>query len=112
MDKFITYVGLDVHKDTIVIALAESGERGEVREYGKIPNTPAAVRTAATKLARNGSELRFCYEAGPCSYGIQRQLAACGHECVVVAPSLIPRRAVVPVVWTGSGKNKLRLVAG
>ena len=92
MDKFITYVGLDVHKDTIVIALAESGERGEVREYGKIPNTPAAVRTAATKLARNGSELRFCYEAGPCGYGIQRQLAACGHECVVVAPSLIPRR--------------------
>jgi transposase len=92
MDKFITYVGLDVHKDTIVIALAESGERGEVREYGKIPNTPAAVKTAATKLARNGSELRFCYEAGPCGYGIQRQLAACGHECVVVAPSLIPRR--------------------
>jgi transposase len=92
MDKFITYVGLDVHKDTIVIALAESGKRGEVREYGKIPNTPAAVKAAAAKLARGGSELRFCYEAGPCGYGIQRQLVACGHECVVVAPSLIPRR--------------------
>jgi transposase len=92
MDKFITYVGLDVHKDTIVIAIAESGKRGEVREYGKIPNTPAALKTAAAKLARGGSELRFCYEAGPCGYGIQRQLAACGHECVVVAPSLIPRR--------------------
>jgi transposase len=37
--------------------------------------------------------LRFCYEAGPCGYGIQRQIAASGHECVVVAPSLIPRRA-------------------
>ena len=69
MDKFITYVGLDVHKDTIVIALAESGKRGEVQEYGKIPNTPAAVKTAATKLARNGSELRFCYEAGPAATG-------------------------------------------
>jgi len=92
MDKFITYVGLDVHKDTIVIAIAESGKRGEVREYGKIPNTPAALKTAAAKLARGGSELRFCYEAGPCGSGIQRQLAACGHECVVVAPSLIPRR--------------------
>jgi transposase len=92
MDKFITYVGLDVHKEPIVIAPAESGNRGEVREYGKIPNTPAAVKTAAAKLARGGSELRFCYEAGPCGYGIQRQLAASGHGCVVVAPSLIPRR--------------------
>jgi transposase len=92
MAKSITYIGLDVHKDTIAVALAETGLRGEVREYGKIPNTPAAVKTAAAKLARGDSELRFCYEAGPCGYGIQRQLAACGHECVVVAPSLIPRR--------------------
>jgi hypothetical protein len=51
MDKFITYVGLNVHKDTIAIALAESGKRGEVREYGKIPNTPAAVKVVAAKLA-------------------------------------------------------------
>ena len=39
-----------------------------------------------------GSELRFCYEAGPCGYGIQRQLTLAGHDCVVVAPSLIPRK--------------------
>jgi transposase len=46
----------------------------------------------AGRLARSGAVLRFCYEAGPCGYGIQRQLSAAGHECAVVAPSLIPRR--------------------
>src|SRR6201996_3861578 len=88
----ITYVGLDVHKDTIAIALAEAGRRGGVREHGKIANTAAALKGLASKLARSGGQLRFCYEAGPCGYGIQRQLSAAGHECVVVAPSLIPRK--------------------
>jgi transposase len=92
VEHSITYVGLDVHKDTIAVAAAEPGKRGEVREYGKIANTPAALRTLVAKLAPNGGTLRFCYEAGPCGYGIQRQLTAAGHECVVVAPSLIPRR--------------------
>jgi transposase len=92
MGKTTTYIGLDVHKDTIVVALAEMGVRGEAREYGKIANTPAAVKTLATKLASRHDALRFCYEAGPCGYGIQRQLASLGHECVVVAPSLIPRK--------------------
>ena len=91
METTTTYVGLDVHKDTIVVALAEMGVRGEVREYGKIAPTSAAVKALTTKLSSRHSELRFCYEAGPCGYGIQRQLASLGHECVVVAPSLIPR---------------------
>jgi transposase len=92
MAKPITYVGLDVHKDTIAVALAEAGLRGEVREHGKIPNTPAALKVLTVKLAPARKELRFCYEAGPCGYGIQRQLTEAGHECAVVAPSLIPRK--------------------
>ena len=92
MGKFITYVGLDVHKDTIAVALAEAGRGDDVREYGKIANTPTALNALAAKLSRAGSELRFCYEAGPCGYGIQRQLTLAGHGCVVVAPSLIPRK--------------------
>ncbi len=92
MDKPIIYVGLDVHKDTIAVALAEAGKRGEVRQHGQIANTPAALKGVVARLSRGGSELRFCYEAGPCGYGIQRQLTTAGHECVVVAPSLIPRR--------------------
>jgi transposase len=74
------------------VALAAAGKRREVREYGKIANTPAAVKALIAKLARNGHELRFCYEAGPCGYGIQRQLTASEHDCIVVAPSLILRR--------------------
>lgn len=95
MQKAITYVGLDVHKESIVVSLAEAGLRGglrEVREGGKIANTPAALRALATRLAAKGNELRFCYEAGPCGYGIHRQLSAMGHHCAVVAPSLVPRK--------------------
>lgn len=89
----ITYVGLDVHKEGIVVAVAPGGLRGEVREYGRIANTAAALDRLLRKLGGDGVRLRFCYEAGPCGYGIQRQITASGHECVVVAPSLIPRRA-------------------
>jgi len=84
-----------VHKDTIVVSLAKAGLRGtlqEVREYGRVLNTPAALKAMATKLAAGGNELRFCYEAGPCGYGVQRQLSGMGHQCAVVAPSLVPRK--------------------
>jgi transposase len=89
----ITYVCLDVHKEGIVVAVAEEGIRGEVREYGRIAKTAAALDRMVRKLGREGVRLRFCYEAGPCGYGIQRHLSWRGHECVVVAPSLIPKRA-------------------
>ena len=92
MEQLISYVGLDVHKETIAVALAETGKRSEVREHGKIANTSAALKTLAARLGHGGRKLRFCHEAGPCGYGIQRQLTAAGHGCVVVAPSLIPRK--------------------
>lgn len=94
MRKSIRFVGLDVHKDTLAVALADlqDGENGEVREYGQIANKPEAVKRLLGRLERPGSPLRFCYEAGPCGYGLHRQLSAAGHESIVVAPSLIPRK--------------------
>jgi transposase len=83
---------LDVHKDTISVALADGGKRGDVRAFGQIVNTPTALARMLAKLSQPGRTLKFCYEAGPCGYGIQRQLSAAGHDCVVVAPSLIPRK--------------------
>lgn len=71
------------------------GRAGQARRGArirKIANTPAALRRVVAKLTKGGNALRLCYEAGPCGYGIQRQLTAAGHECVVVAPSLIPRK--------------------
>ena len=93
LQQLITYIGLDVHKETMAVALADAGKRSEVREYAKIANTPAAVKVPAAKLARNGHELRFGYEAGPCGYGIQRLLNALEHDCIVVALSLDPPQA-------------------
>ena len=92
MRQTVMYVGLDVHKDTIAVAVAEDGKRAEVRELGEIANTRAAMTKLLGKLGGPGVELHICYEAGPCGYGIQRQVTAAGHSCAVVAPSLSPRR--------------------
>ena len=84
------YVGLDVHKATIAVAVADEG-RGEVRSYGTIKNTPEAVAQLVKQLGP-AERLGCCYEAGPCGYGLQRQLTGLGAACRVVAPSLIPQR--------------------
>jgi transposase len=82
---------MDVHKETIAVALAEAGERQEVRSYGVIPNTPTAVARLVKKVGP-AARLRVCYEAGPCGYVLLRQLTALGVACTVVAPSLIPTK--------------------
>jgi transposase len=74
------------------VALAEEGRQGEVRFLGDIDHTPEAVRRLVTKLAGKHGRLLFCYEAGPTGYGLQRQISALGHDCAVIAPSLIPKR--------------------
>src|SRR5258708_37796313 len=88
----ITYVGLDVHKDSIVVAVAAGGLRGEGRGYGRIANTSTAVDRLLRKLGSDGMRLRFCYEAGPCGDGLPGRFSTRGHWCVVVAPPLIPNR--------------------
>ena len=92
MKEFSKYVGLDVHGKAIAVAVAD-GESSEVRFVGEIANTPEAVVKLTRQLATRGARLSFCYEAGPCGYGIYRQLLALGQGCQVVAPSLIPRKA-------------------
>ena len=93
MKETIAFVGLDVHKKSISVAVADGGVRKDARYFGKIANSAQALSKLAAKLSRKGRTLRFCYEAGPCGYGIHRHLTGLGHDCVVVAPSLIPRRS-------------------
>jgi transposase len=93
MKDYSTYVGLDVHKDSISIALAEEGRMGEVRYYGSVGGDLASLDKAIKKLRSKGGELRFAYEAGPCGYGIYRHLKSQGLDCAVIAPSMIPKRS-------------------
>ena len=85
----IRFVGLDVHAETIAVALAEPN--GEVRSLGLIPNRPESIRRLVRKL-EPVEQLRFCYEAGPTGYVLYWQLTALGAKCEVVAPSLVPRK--------------------
>lgn len=86
------FIGLDVHKATISVAVADGERGGEVRSWGVIPHRAGDIQKVVEKLGASGRHLHFCYEAGPCGYGLYRQLLSLGHECVVIAPSLIPTK--------------------
>lgn len=93
MTNTITFIGLDVHKNSISIALANAGHDNEVRYYGTINGDLASLDKVVRKLVSQGTSLSFAYEAGPCGYEIYRHLTRKGYDCIVVAPSLIPRKS-------------------
>lgn len=91
MTETITSVGLDVHKDKISVALAEAERSREAVFVGEIANRESAIAGLLDKLSARHGQLAVCYEAGPCGYGIYRLARRLGHDCLVAAPSLIPR---------------------
>lgn len=91
MGKFSKYVGLDTHKETIAVSVADAAG-GKARYFGEVANRPAAIKKLIQQLSPEGEVVSFCYEAGPCGYGLYWQITESGHDCMVVAPSLIPTR--------------------
>jgi transposase len=90
MKEKLRFLGLDVHAETIAVAIAEWD--GEVRSLGTIPNRADSLRKLIRKLGP-AEKLRVCYEAGPTGYVVYWQLAELGVKCEVVAPTLVPVKA-------------------
>jgi transposase len=90
MKKKVRFLGLDVHAETITVAIAEA--EGEVRSLGTIPNREEAIHKLIRKLGP-AEQLRACYEAGPTGYVLYWQLSGLGVQCAVVAPTLVPVKA-------------------
>jgi len=88
--KNVRFIGLDVHAETIAVAVAEPG--GEVRSLGTIPNRPEPIGRLIRKLGKP-EQLRVCYEAGPTGYVLYWQLSELGVKCEVIAPTLVPVKA-------------------
>jgi transposase len=86
------FVALDTSKLRNAVAIADAGRNGEIRYLGEIDNTEIATRKLVVQLAGKYARLTFCYEAGPTGYGLHRLIKSLGHDCMVVAPSLIPTK--------------------
>lgn len=86
------FVGFDAAKKKHAVAIADVGRDGEIRYFGEIDSSPATIERVIGKLAARYEKLHVCYEAGPTGYGLYREVKALGHDCTVVAPSLIPRK--------------------
>ena len=84
------YVGLDVHKESITVAYALGN--GEVELLGKIGTTKTDIDRLCKRLQSKARRICIVYEAGPCGYGLYRELLQKGFDCLVCAPSLIPRK--------------------
>ena len=89
MSKSVVYVGLDVHKDSIVIAVAHQ-DRKPAEKWKTIPYDGVRLQKALKTLVHDGQVLKVCYEAGPTGFGLCRRLRKGGIDCIVVAPSLVP----------------------
>ncbi|MFQ8067366.1 IS110-like element ISEc45 family transposase, partial [Escherichia coli] len=90
-ENIAAYIGLDVHKETLAVAIAAPERLGEVRYYGTINNEAQAVRRLFQKLQGLYGNILSCYEAGPCGFGLYHQLTAMNIKCQVIAPSRIPK---------------------
>jgi transposase len=89
MREKLRFLGLDVHAETIAVAIAEPS--GEVRSLGTIVNREDSIRKFIRKLG-SLEQLRACYEAGPTGFVLFWQLTQLGVDCAVVAPSLVPKK--------------------
>jgi len=87
------FIGFDTAKKKHAVAIADVGREGEIRYLGEIDSSPLTIERMIRKLAGRYEKLHFCYEAGPTGYGLYRQVRGLGHDCSVVAPSLIPKKA-------------------
>ena len=90
MREKVRFLGLDVHAETIAVAIAEPD--GEVRSLGTIANRAESIRKLVKKLG-SAEQLKACYEAGPTGYVLYWQLAELGVACEVIAPTLVPMKA-------------------
>ena len=105
------FVAFDVAKKKHAVAIAEGGRSGEVRFLDDVENSPGPIERTIKRLADRCERLHACFEAGPTGSGLYRQIQVLGHDCLVVAPALIPKRsgervktnrrdALVEAAWT------------